>query len=170
MQVKPVSIQKTCRFFPSVGLLALIAAGTTNAAPLAHRYSLNGDGTDSVAGANGTLNNPGGTATFSPTALTTTNANATDFLSLPSTVGTGINGDFTIEDWLTQNGAEQAFTSIFSLSASTNNFILLNPNRNGGGTTGDFKQPGITGGGSGSENNITTSQTNFMPFGTERQI
>ena len=139
-------------------------------AQLAHRYSLNGNGTDSVAGANGTLNNPGGTASFSSTALTTTNANATDFLSLPSSVGTGITGDFAIEDWLTQNGSELAFTSLFSLSTSTSNFILFNPNRNGTGTTADFQQAGVTGGGTGTETNITTSQANFQPFGTERQI
>jgi len=157
----------------SAAWLAFAIAGmplaSANAA-LEHRYMLNGDGTDSVAGANGTLNNPGATASFSSTALTTTNANATDFLSLPSSVGTGITGDFSIEDWLTQNGSETAFTSIFSLSTSTSNFILFNPNRNGAGTTADFDQPGVTNGGAGTEVNVTTSQANFQPFGTERQV
>jgi len=139
-------------------------------AALVNRYMLNGNGTDSVGGANGTLNNPGGTASWSSTALTTTNANATDFLSLPSTVGAGVTGDFSIEDWLTQNGSETAYTGIFSLSTSTTNFILFNPNRNGGGTTADFEQPLVTGGGTGAETNVTTSQANFQPFGTERQI
>jgi hypothetical protein len=141
-----------------------------NAGVLAHRYFLNGDGTDSVAGANGTLLNPGGTAILSATTLTTNNANATDYLSLPSSVGTGINGDFSVEVWLTQNGTESGFTSIFSLSASTSNFVLFNPNRNGTGTTADFQQPGVTGGGTGAETNVTTTQTNFQPFGTERQV
>jgi Concanavalin A-like lectin/glucanases superfamily/PEP-CTERM motif len=138
-----------------------------------HRYMLNGDGTDSVGGANGTLNDPGGTASFSSTALTTTNANSTDFLSLPSSVGTGITGDFSIEDWLTQSGSETAFTSIFSLSTSTSNFILLNPNRNGTGTTADFDQPGVTNGGAGTEANVNAPGTTFKVngnFGTELQI
>ena len=152
-----------------LGFGSLMPLATANA-QLAHRYSLNGDGTDSVAGANGTLNNPGGTASFSSTALTTTNANSTDFLSLPSSVGTGITGNFSIEDWLTQSGSETAYTSIFSLSASSSNFILLNPNRNGTGTTADFAQAGVTGGGTGAETNITTTQANFQPFGTERQV
>jgi hypothetical protein len=165
-----ISIRNTSPVFVFLGLLGLMPAATANAAVLAHRYSLNGDGTDSIAGANGTLNNPGGTASFSATALTTTNANATDFLSLPSSVGTGITSDFSIEEWLTQNGTETGFTSTFSLSTSTSNFILLNPNRNGGGTTADFRQAGVTGGGTGSETNITTSQANFQPFGTERQV
>lgn len=151
-------------FLGAAGVMPLMA----HAGPLAHRYSLNGDGTDSVAGANGTLSNPGGTASFSSTALSTTNANATDYLSLPASVGTGIKGDFSIEVWLTQNGSQQAFTSIFSLS--TSNFILFNPNRNGTGTTADFAQPGVTGGGTGTETNVTTTQANFQPFGTERQV
>ena len=153
-------------FLGAVGLMPLAA----NAGVLAHRYSLNGDGTDSVGGADGTLKNPGGTAVFSATTLTTNNANATDYLSLPSTVGTGLTGDFSVEVWLTQNGTQTGFTSIFSLSTSTSNFILFNPNRNGGGTTADFQQAGITGGGTGTETNITTSQANFQPFGTERQV
>jgi hypothetical protein len=155
-------------------LIFLAASGAlplaTVQGALVHRYSLNGDGTDSVGGANGTLLNPGSTASFSTTALNTTNGNATDYLSLPSAVGTGITGDFTIEDWLTQAGSETGYTSIFSLSSSTSNFILLNPNRNGTGTTADFAQPGVTGGGTGTEFNVTTNQTNFAPFGTERQV
>ena len=158
--------RKLLAFLGLTGVMHVAAAN----AQLAHRYSLNGNGNDSVGTANGTLNNPGGTASFSSTALTTTNANATDFLSLPASVGTGITGDFSIEDWLTQNGSETAYTSIFSLSTSQSNFILLNPNRNGGGTTADFEQPGITNGGAGTEVNITTSQANFQPFGTERQV
>src|SRR5580692_4988537 len=157
------ALRNTGKLLLFLGLSSVLPLATADA-QLAHRYSLNGDGTDSVAGANGTLNNPGGTVSFSSTALTTTNANSTDFLSLPSSVGTGITGDFSIEDWLTQNGSETAFTSIFSLSTSTSNFILFNPNRNGAGTTADFDQPGITNGGAGTEVNVTTSQANFQPF------
>ena len=160
----------------SAAWLLLAIAGmplaSANAA-LVNRYMLNGDGTDSVGGANGTLNNPGGTASFSSTSLTTTGANGTDFLALPSSVGTGITGDFSIEDWLTQNGSEGSYNSIFSLSTSTSNFILLNPNRNGTGTTADFDQPGVTNGGAGTEANVNAPGTSFKVggnFGTELQI
>jgi Concanavalin A-like lectin/glucanases superfamily len=159
------------KFCIMVGMLAIAGMPLASAnAALVNRYMLNGNGTDSVGGANGTLNNPGSTASFSSTTLTTTNANSTDYLSLPSTVGTGVTGDFSIEDWLTQNGSETAYTSIFSLSTSTSNFILLNPNRNGTGTTADFDQPGINGG---TETNVNAPGTSFKVggnFGTELQI
>jgi len=166
------ALRNTGKLLLFLGLSGVLPLATASA-QLAHRYSLNGDGTDSVAGANGTLNNPGGTASFSSTALTTTNANSTDFLSLPSSVGTGITGDFSIEDWLTQNGSELAFTGIFSFSTSTSNFVLLNPNRNGTGTTADFDQPGVTNGGAGTEANVNAPGTSFKVngnFGTELQI
>jgi hypothetical protein len=171
--MKLISMRNTWRPVIFLGLCGLMPVATANAA-LVHRYMLNGDGTDSVGSANGTLNNPGGTASFSSTALTTTNANATDFLSLPASVGTGITGDFSIEDWLTQSNTETAYTSIFSLSTSTSNFILLNPNRNGGGTSADFDQPGVTGpGANGTEVNVIDPGTTFKVggnFGTELQI
>jgi hypothetical protein len=169
--MKTTSSKKFCVI---AGMLAIAAMPLASAnAALVNRYMLNGDGTDSVGGANGTLNNPGGTASFSSTALTTTNANSTDFLSLPSTVAAGVTGDFSIEDWLTQNGSETAYTSIFSLSSSTSNFVLLNPNRNGTGTTADFDQPGVTSGGAGTEANVNAPGTSFKVggnFGTELQI
>jgi hypothetical protein len=159
--------------------IAAMPLASANAA-LVNRYMANGDGVDSVGGANGTLLDPGGTASFaSGTVVSTTNANNTDYLSLPSTVGSGITGDFSIEDWLTQTGSETAFTSIFSLSSATptnlatTNFILLNPNRNGTGTTADFDQPGVTNGGAGTEVNINAPNTSFKVngnFGTELQI
>jgi Concanavalin A-like lectin/glucanases superfamily len=159
--------------------IAAMPLASANAA-LVNRYMANGDGVDSVGGANGTLLDPGGTASFaSGTVVSTTNANNTDYLSLPSTVGSGITGDFSIEDWLTQTGSETAFTSIFSLSSATptnlgtTNFILLNPNRNGTGTTADFDQPGVTNGGAGTEVNINAPNTTFKVngnFGTELQI
>ncbi|HEY1683778.1 MAG TPA: LamG-like jellyroll fold domain-containing protein [Tepidisphaeraceae bacterium] len=168
-----MTISKNARkLFPLLTISALLPLASANAA-LVHRYSLNGNGNDSVGTANGTLNNPGGTASFSSTALNTTNANATDFLSLPSSVGTGITGDFSIEDWLTQAGSETAYTSIFSFSTSTSNFILLNPNRNGTGTTADFDQPSVTNAGAGTEVNVNAPGTAFKVngnFGTELQI
>jgi len=165
------SSKKLCVLASMIAMAGMPLA-SANAA-LVNRYMLNGNGTDSVGGANGTLNDPGGTASFSSTALTTTNANSTDFLSLPSTVGTGVTGDFSIEDWLTQSGSETAYTSIFSISTSTSNFILLNPNRNGTGTTADFDQPGVTNGGAGTEANVNAPGTTFKVngnFGTELQI
>ncbi len=164
--------------------IAAMPLASANAA-LVNRYMANGDGVDSVGGANGTLLDPDGTASFAAgTVVSTTNANNTDYLSLPSTVGAGVTGDFSIEDWLTQTGSETAFTSIFSLSSATptlpgpnnlatNNFILLNPNRNGTGTTADFDQPGVTNGGAGTEVNINAPGTTFKVngnFGTELQI
>lgn len=162
------------KFLLLLGLGSVMPLATANAAILADRYSLNGNGNESVAGNNGTLVNPDGTASFSSTALSTVNTNNTDYLSLPASIGTGITGDFSIEDWLTQSGSETAYTSIFSLSTSTSNFILLNPNRNGGGTSADFDQPGVTGpGANGTEVNIIDPGTSFKVggnFGTELQI
>lgn len=162
------------KFLLLLGLGSVMPLATANAAILADRYSLNGNGNESVTGNNGTLVNPDGTASFSSTALSTVNTNNTDYLSLPASIGTGITGDFSIEDWLTQSGSETAYTSIFSLSTSTSNFILLNPNRNGGGTSADFDQPGVTGpGANGTEVNIIDPGTSFKVggnFGTELQI
>jgi hypothetical protein len=166
--MKITSVRNPRALFLFVGLAGLMPIATAQA-QLAHRYSLNGDATDSVGGATGTLLDPGGTSTT----LVTTNANSTDYLSLPASVGTGITGDFSIEDWLTQSGAETGYTSIFSLSTSQSNFVLLNPNRNGTGTTADFDQPGVTNGGAGTEVNVNDPGTSFKVngnFGAELQI
>jgi hypothetical protein len=175
--VRMKTANRTSRLTVRKGLLLLTASIvlplSTASAQLAHRYSFTNNATDSVGGADGSLTNPGGTASISSTALNTTSVNATDFLSLPSSVGTGITGDFAVEDWLTQAGAEGSYNSIFSFSTSTSNFFLLNPNRSGAGTTADFEQAGVTGGGTGTETNITTSQGSFKVngnFGSELQI
>ena len=148
----------------------LLAAGSllslaTAHAQLAHRYMLS-DLTDSVGGANATAVNGG--ATLANGMLTTTGAGG-DYLSLPSTIGTGITGDFSIQTWVTQTAATAAFSSLFSLSSSTTNFILLNPNRNGGGTTTDFEQTPATG--TNTEINITQTGGNvLLPFASLHQI
>jgi hypothetical protein len=171
-----------------LGLISMMPLATAKA-QLAHRYDINSSDTttgaagvtDSVGGANGTFVNPGSTASLTSTSLVTVNTNNTDFITLPSSIGAGITGDFSVEDWLTQSGSESAYTSIFSLSSSQangmglgGNFILLNPNRNGTGTTADFAQAGITGGGTGTETNVNAPGTNFKNaqgnFGTELQI
>ena len=155
-------MRKLPLFLVAGGLMALASAQ----AQLAHRYNLNTDGTDSVGGANGTLT---GGATFTNGMLTTTGANNTDYLALPSNIGTGITGDFSIETWVVQSAATPAYSSLFSLSSAKNSLLLFNPNRGGNaGTTGDFQQPGINGG---NELDIATGGVNvLLPFGTEHQI
>lgn len=116
------------------GLLSLASAN----AQLAHHYNLT-DGIDSVGGANGTLN---GNATFANGTLTT-NGDASGYLSLPSSVGTGITGDFSIETFATANSLTADYSSLFSFAtaASDSNFLLFNPNRqDGSGTSARFDQ------------------------------
>lgn len=126
----------------------LFAVGTAHA-QLAHHYNLT-DGTDSVAGANGTLN---GSATFTngmlQTNLTNSNTDTTSYLSLPASVGTGITGDFSIEAFTTSTlGTATSYATLFSFSSSNTNFILFNANRPGQNpaqSTVDFQQAPATG-------------------------
>ena len=152
------------------GLLSL----ATSHAQLVNRYNLT-DATDSVGGANGTFQNTGGTATLSGNGqlLTQTagGANATDYVALPSNVASAATGSFTIEDWATQTAATgNAYATLFSLSSSTSNFLLVNANRNGGGTSADFEQPGSTP----TEINVVDTGVNAFKvngaFGTEVQF
>ena len=105
--------------------------GTASAsAALVHRYSFN-DGTanDSAGTANGTLK---GNATIAGGTLTTTGANtAANNVTLPAAVGTGITGDFTIEDFVTQNTANADFGTLFSFSNAQSQFLLVNAIRPG---------------------------------------
>ena len=120
------------------GLLSLASAN----AQLAHRYTFTTNGADSVGGANGTL---AGFATISGGMLTTTGA-AGDNLTLPSSVGTGITGSFSIETYVTRNETGGNFSTLFSFASDQNDFVLLNPDRSGSGTSGNLKQVGINGG------------------------
>lgn len=128
-------------------ILGLSLAPLAANAQLAHRYSFNGNANDSVGTANGTLT--GSDATISATMLTTTGANNSSYVSLPASVGTGITGNFTIQDFTSSPaGATQSYSSLFSFATqgSDHNFILFNAYRpNTAGTSADFSQ-GTTGG------------------------
>ena len=114
----------------------LLAASTVNA-QLVHRYDLS-TVNDSVGGANGTLN---GNATLANGMLTTTGTDNTSYLNLPTSVGTGITGDFTIQTFTSTTNAGTNYSTAFSLSTSQTVFILLNANRpNVNATTADFQQ------------------------------
>ena len=118
-------------------------------AQLTDHYSFNdGTATDSVNAANsGTVS---GTVTFSSGMLTTAGSG---YVALPTTVGAGTTGDFSIETF-TKTTAFSNFTAAFSLATGTGmnanpstNFILLNASRQnaGGNTTADFRQDATTG-------------------------
>ena len=120
------------------GLFSLAAAN----AQLADHYNLNGNGVDSVGGANGTLT---GNASFTTVAgaLTTTGGSG-DYLSLPG-LGSNITGNFSIQIYATAATANQgaSYASLFSFATnpSDSNFLLFNPNRPGpNATTADFNQ------------------------------
>lgn len=127
------------------GLLCLTSAQ----AQLAHRYSLT-DVTDSVAGANGQVQ---GNATLANGMLTTT-GDGNDYFALPTSVGTGITGDFSVETYVTQLGITPGFSSLYSLSSSSGaggvpqNFLLLNPARgnNNNVVQANFRQDPLTNG------------------------
>ncbi|HUD46868.1 MAG TPA: LamG-like jellyroll fold domain-containing protein [Candidatus Baltobacteraceae bacterium] len=81
----------------SIGLAALSASGQSGA--LTHRYSFTVDASDSVGGANGTLN---GGATIGGGALTLNGVNG--FVSLPPSLVSNYTS-ITIETWVTDNGS-----------------------------------------------------------------
>ena len=122
------------------GLLSLTSAH----AQLVHRYDFSAadQGNDTVGTANGTL---AGNATIANGMLTTTGA-VGGFLTLPTSVGTGITGSFTIETYITRTETGGNFSSLFSFATDQNDFVLLNPDRAGSGTSANFKQAGINGG------------------------
>ena len=124
------------------GLLAL-GIGSQARAALIHAYTFN-DGTpnDSVGTANGTLASH---ATIANGQLTTdgtdqNTAGGAVGVTLPASTFSGITGDFTIEQFVTDVAANSQFSTTFSIGNDTNDFVLLNPSRNGGNVTADFKQ------------------------------
>ena len=148
----------------------LLSAASANA-QLEHHYNLNGNGTDSVSGSNGTIV---GSASFTTVAgmLTTTNGAAATtggYLNLPSSAGATITGDFSIEFYAIQNGSEDQNTTVFSLSASTTNFAIFKPNFGGQGARINFEQPGVNGG---AQSQVGPGGTTSIlaPFGGENQI
>lgn len=136
------------RFFAlCAASLFSIGLASSGHAALVHDYNFN-DGTanDSVGTANGTL---GSHATISGGQLRTdgTPSNAADAaglvgVSLPASTFSGITGDFSLESFFTDNSTNNNFSTAFSIASDTNNFVLLNPSRNGGNVTADFKQGG----------------------------
>ncbi len=141
------------------GFLCLASAN----AQLAHRYNLNTDGTDSIGGANGQIS---GGAFFTGDGLATGGGSG-DYLALPTSVGTGITGNFTIQTFVNIASNPGNFSSLFSLSSPGNrNFFLLNPSRPaaGGNLTADFQQrPLQTTGGTDTE--VDVSGASAFPFG-----
>lgn len=149
-----------------LGLSSLFCL-TSAHAQLAHRYNLNTDGNDSVGTANGVLS---GNAAFAGGMLTTT-GDAADYLALPTTVGTGITGNFSIQTFVTIPNNPNNFSSLFSLSGPGNrNFFLLNPSRpNAGGSLSvnfQEKDGSVTNGAPDTEVDIRPANGAGFPFGT----
>ena len=155
---------------PSLLALACFLSAASANAQLEHHYNLNGNGTDSVSGANGTIV---GAASFTttPGMLTTTNGAAATagYLNLPTSAGATITGDFSIEFYAIQTGSEDQNTTVFSLSASTTNFAIFKPNFGGQGARINFEQPGVNGG---AQSQVGPGGTTSIlaPFGGEHQI
>ena len=142
----------------------LVAGVSTSQAALVHRYGFNdGTGKDSVGAANGSLAT-GSAATIAGGTLNTTFGGNTinDALLLPATVGTGITGDFTIEDFVTLPTDPTQYATLFSIGNSQNNFLLVNANRpNTTGLTVNF-DPGPA-----STNEQSFSGASPLPAGSE---
>ena len=148
---------------------------TTAHAQLTNRYSFNdGTGNDSVGGANGTVQ---GAATVANGLLTTVQANGSsgDYLRLSSgpAPAAGITGDFSLEFYASQAGAQNGATSVFSLSNAQTSFLLFKPNNNGTGPTINLRTPGINGGNeivAHTSANSASSIFNNGSFGAQYQI
>ncbi len=121
------------RFTPLAAAIiaSTFALGSAAHADLVHRYSFN-DGTaaDSVGGADGVLN---GNASVSNGVLNTRDDGAGSFLSLPDTVGSGIQGSFSIEQFVTVNNSDPRFDTLFAIANDVEpnglDWILANPQR-----------------------------------------
>lgn len=123
------------------GLLSLTSAR----AQLAHRYDFTDAhrGRDIVGNADGKL---AGAATIKGGLLELTGVTG-DSLILPSNVGKGITGSFSIELFATRTSTEGGnFSTFFSFSSDQDNFLLFNPDRMGMGSTANFRQSGSNGG------------------------
>lgn len=135
---------------------ALLGLASANA-QLAHRYSLT-NANDSVGTANGLVV---GNANLSGGSVTT-GGDGNDYFLLPTTVGAGITGSFSVETYVTRLGVTPGFSSLFSLSTSSGaggtnqNFLLVNPARgnNNGLIQANFRQDPLTNG----EQSIATTQ------------
>lgn len=140
------------------GFMCLASAN----AQLAHRYSMT-DANDSVGTANGQI---AGNAAFTDGQLVTS-GNSGDFLALPTTVGAGITGSFSVQTFVTITANPNNFSSLFSLSSPGNrNFFLVNPSRPNanGNLSANFQQKvGVGTGGPDTEVDIQAGGS--FPFG-----
>jgi hypothetical protein len=132
----------------TVGVLNTAAGVTITVMPaggtLIHRYSFTSDASDSVGGANGTLN---GDATISGGQLVLS-GNVNSSVILPTGILSGLD-EVTIETWVSFPGAINAFANLCAFGFQ--DLIPLDPNNGDGGNYITFSPH--TGGG--------TAQANF---------
>ena len=137
----------------TLALAAGAVAFSTSAAQaqLAHRYSFDSDGSDSVGTSDGTLL-ANGTITGGQL-VTTGTAAMTTGLSLPAGAVAGINGSFSIQQFYTSTAPQANFAvgSSFSDRGAVNgtddpsgqtNFLIFQPRRGDGGNPSSFAAVG----------------------------
>ena len=157
----------------TVGALSSTNSAVVTVSPvvpaLAHRYSFTTDASDSVGGANGTLN---GDATVSGGQLVLS-GNTGSSVSLPAGILTGVN-QVTIEAWVTFPSTISAYANLFafgntdlasSLSATYGdgeNYITFSPHTGGSTAQANFGQgdPGSSGEWDASSSQVLDNQTN----------
>ena len=127
----------------TLALAAGAVAFSTSAAQaqLAHRYSFDTDGSDSVGTADGTLL-ANGTITGGQL-VTTGTAAMTTGLSLPAGAVAGINGSFSIQQFYTSTALQANFAVGSSFSdGTTTNFLIFQPRRGDEGNPSSFAATG----------------------------
>jgi hypothetical protein len=152
---------------------------------LAHRYSFASDASDSVGGANGTLN---GDATIAGGQLVLS-GNQGSSVSLPAGILSGVN-QVTLEAWVTFPSTINAYANLFAfgntelgspLSATYGdgeNYITFSPHTGGLTTQANFGQgdPGFDGEWDASANQVLDNMTNahvvvvFNPYAGSEAI
>ncbi|HEX3798244.1 MAG TPA: LamG-like jellyroll fold domain-containing protein [Verrucomicrobiae bacterium] len=125
----------TSRFLIALALPLIALASPLSAQTLVHRYSFATDATDSVGGANGTLNPGNNAATINNGLMlpgTGTSANPSGYVSLPNALLTN-DTSITVECWVTQNTANTwAEIWSFGVNGGSVNFGLIpHPGNNG---------------------------------------
>ncbi len=108
-------------------LLLLGAASSGQAAELAHRWSFNGDPTDSVGGQDAVIVDQGANdAVFGPTEITLAGGGkgASDYIDLADGIISGLGDTATVEIWATQISV-QNWSRIFDFGASTSENIFM---------------------------------------------
>ncbi len=108
-------------------LLVLGLALCGSAGELAHRWSFNGDLTDSVGGQDGVIVDLGASdAILSDTDVTLTGGgkDTSDYIDLPDGILSSLGDSVTIECWATQLSV-QNWSRIFDFGASTSEYIYM---------------------------------------------